>query len=102
MISQISPPPHNLVPSSFLSRITTQDPQSRSWLGFTESRVLGFLRFLEYLPLRHPLHFFPAVSKTDKSPNSLCYFIGFDVDKVALEAGADRNIHVDECAYKFT
>jgi poly(A) polymerase len=80
-----------------------QDAGSRSWLGYAESRVLHYCRALEYLPLRHPLHFFPIVSKTDKSPNALCYFIGFDVDMQAFAGrpSADRVISVDECTQRF-
>ena len=77
------------------------DAESRSWIGFAESRVLGFSRFLEFLPLRHPLHFYPVVSRTDKSPNSVCYFIGFDIDMKAFEGKSDKNIYIDECVHKF-
>ena len=78
-----------------------QDAESRSWIGFCESRVLGFCRFLEYLPLKKPLHFYPIVSRTDKTANSICYFIGFDIDKKAFVGKSDKNIYIDECAYKF-
>ena len=78
-----------------------QDADSRSWIGFCESRVLGFCRFLEYLPLKKPLHFYPIVSRTDRTANSICYFVGFDIDKKAFVGRSDKNIYVDECTHKF-
>lgn len=77
------------------------DADSRHWIGFVESRILGFTRFFEHLPLHHPIHLYPIVSKTQKSANSICYFIGFDIDtKAALKYGGD--IHIDDCAFKFS
>ena len=70
-------------------------------IGFCESRVLGYTRFLEYLPLKHPLHFYPVVSKTDKSNNSICYFIGFNIDSKQFIGKSDKSIYIDDCTSKF-
>lgn len=56
--------------------------QSRSWIGFVESRLrrLTVHPFLQRLPLLTPIHLHPVVSHTEKSPHSVCYFIGFHID----------------------
>ena len=72
-----------------------------TYTGFCESRVLGYTRFLEYLPLKHPLHFYPVVSKTDKSNNSICYFIGFNIDSKQFIGKSDKSIYIDDCTSKF-
>jgi hypothetical protein len=79
------------------------DTEARSWIGYVESRLLGYCRFLEPLPLRHPLHFYPVMSRTDRSMHSVCYFIGFDVDAQAFVgvAPSDRHIYVDEATSRF-
>jgi poly(A) polymerase len=79
---------------------TGDDPESRSWIGFVESRILSFARYLEHLPLQHPIHQYALMSKTKKSDNSICYFIGFNIDQ-KLAARVDKNIHIDDCANKF-
>ena len=70
-------------------------------MGFVESRIGRLPQFLESLPLKHPIHFYPVPSKTQQSKNSICYFIGFDIDQ-KLAARGDKNIHIDHCAYNFT
>ena len=75
------------------------DPESRSWMGYVESRVRGFPQYLEGLPLQRPIHLYPVQSKTEKSANSVCYFIGFDVDKTRFNP--DKPLHVDSCTYNF-
>jgi poly(A) polymerase len=77
------------------------DAGCRSWVGYAESRVLHFCRLLEHLPLRAPLHFYPIVSRTDKAPTALCYFIGFDIDTQAFTGRSDKTIRIDECAARF-
>jgi hypothetical protein len=79
---------------------TGDDEESRSWIGFVESRIGRLPQFLESLPLKHPIHFYPVPSRTQQSPNSLCYFIGFEIDQ-KLAARGDKNIHIDHCAYNF-
>jgi poly(A) polymerase len=78
---------------------TGDNAESRQWIGFVESRILSFAKQLEYLPLMHPIHLFPIVSKTQKSENSLCYFIGFDIDKKAVNKR--EGVRVDISAQKF-
>ncbi len=78
---------------------TGEDYESRSWIGFVESRILGFSRYLERLPLKYPIHFYPTRSKTEKSANSVCYFFGFDVDVKLVPKG--EGIHIDHCALQF-
>lgn len=76
---------------------------SRSWLGFVESRLRRFTLppFLQTLPIKVPIHLYPMVSKTNKSSNSICYFIGFNIDHKQLESRTDKSIRIDEIAYKF-
>lgn len=57
------------------------DETSRSWMGYCESRIRFILKYLAYLPIK-PLHFYPVKSKTTVSANSICYFIGFNIDTV--------------------
>ena len=85
----------------FRSPGTGDDEESRSWMGFVESRIGRLPQFLESLPLKHPIHFYPVPSKTQESANSICYFIGFDIDQ-KLAARGDKNIHIDHCAYNFS
>lgn len=81
---------------------TGDDVESRAWIGYVESRLLGLLTSLEYdrLPLQTPIHFYPEFSKTQKSAKSICYFIGFNVDREAA-AKTDGHIHIDDCVFKF-
>lgn len=82
---------------------TGEDAESRSWIGFVESRIRRFVLypFLERLPLKRPVQLFPVMSKTQKSPNSVCYFIGFDLDLETISKMQDKNIYIDDCAYRF-
>ena len=71
------------------------DVDSKSWIGYCESRIRTFLPFIhrdESLSgIKRPLHLFPKSSKTQKSANSLCYFVGFNADKsVNLADAASR------------
>jgi hypothetical protein len=79
------------------------NPESRGWAGFVESRIRRFLQypFLETLPIIHPIQLYPIVSKTTRSAYSSCYFIGFHLDVDAIEQMDDKNIHIDDCAYRF-
>jgi poly(A) polymerase len=82
---------------------TGENAESRSWHGFVESRIRRFTQYpyLETLPIRHPIHLYPIVSKTTKSAFSICYFIGFDLDLQALAERDDKNVHIDNCAFHF-
>jgi poly(A) polymerase len=82
---------------------TGDNLDSRSWTGFVESRIRRLTQYpyLETLPIRRPIQLYPIVSKTAKSGFSTCYFIGFDLDLDVLRESADKNIHIDTCAYKF-
>lgn len=82
---------------------TGDNVESRSWTGFVESRIRRLIQYpyLETLPIRKPIQLYPVVSKTTKSAFSTCYFIGFDLDLDAINASADKNIHIDTCAYHF-
>ena len=75
------------------------DQESRSWMGFVEMRITRLPQQLETLPLKHPIHLYPRSSKTQKSANSICYFIGFDVDPKLVRA--DKNINIDQAVYLF-
>ena len=72
------------------------DADSKSWIGYCESRIRTFLSFIhrdESLSgIRRPLHLFPKSSKTLKSANSLCYFVGFN---------ADKSVNLADAASKF-
>lgn len=78
-----------------------ENPESRSWIGFVESRLRRFIPFLETLPLKMPIQLYPVMSKTQKSNFSVCYFIGFNLDMDAISAMTDKNIHINECVYRF-
>jgi poly(A) polymerase len=82
--------------------LTGDNAESRSWLGFVESRIRRLTQYpyLESLPIKCPIHLFPVKSKT-ASGLSECYFIGFDLDLDQLRQSADKNIHIDSVAYKF-
>jgi len=51
------------------------------------------------LPILNPIHLFPVQSKTNKSDNSICYFIGFNVDRAIFKA--DRPLNIELCASRF-
>lgn len=85
---------------------TGQDDASRSWMGFVESRIrhLSSPKYLgntHQYPIKLPIHFYPVVSKTQKSANSICYFFGFNVDNAQLNRGRNE-LHLDECFSRFT
>jgi poly(A) polymerase len=82
---------------------TGENTESRSWIGFVESRIRRFTQhpFLSTLPLLLPIHLYPVVSKTAKSAYSICYFIGFSIDYDLLQRIGDNNIHIDECVSRF-
>ena len=82
---------------------TGDNTESRSWIGFVESRIrrLTLYPYLDTLPIKTPIQLFPIVSKTNKSEYSLCYFIGFDLDLDILRERQDKNIHIDTIASYF-
>jgi poly(A) polymerase len=75
------------------------DSLSRGWIGFVESRIRTFLNVIEPLALAPPIHLYPKGSKTQKSDNSLCYFVGFDVDHSRLRA--DKTIDFNAAVSRF-
>lgn len=82
---------------------TGENSESRSWIGFVESRIRRLIQypFLETLPLLHPIQLYPVVSKTKKSDYSICYFIGFNLDLDSLAQMPDKNIHIDDVVSRF-
>jgi poly(A) polymerase len=79
------------------------DEDSRSWIGYVESRVGRLSQSLERLPLKHPIHFFPRYSKSNKGGSSICYFIGFHLDhNHRLIQRGDKDIHIDSAVAEFT
>ena len=78
------------------------DETSRSWIGFVESRIRQFTttKFLGSLPLKLPIHLFPVVSKTTKSDNSVCYFIGFNIDTARTKL--NKNLYLEDCINRYT
>lgn len=82
---------------------TGDNSESRSWIGFVESRIRRFTQypFLETLPVKLPIHLHPRNIVTDKSANAICYFIGFKLDVGRILESKDKNIHIDDCARRF-
>jgi poly(A) polymerase len=80
---------------------TGNDSESRSWTGFVESRIRRFIPVLERLPLKKPIQLYPVLNKTQKSANSFCYFIGFNLDLERINLVMDKNIYIDDCVYRF-
>lgn len=78
-----------------------ENAESRSWIGFVESRLRRFVPYLESLPLKTPIQLYPVMSRTQKSEYAVCYFIGFNFDLAIINELADRNIHIDDCVYRF-
>lgn len=76
-----------------------EDEQSRSWIGFVESRLGRVPDYLQKLPL-DPIHLHPVRSKTSRSANSCCYFIGFNVDKARMREDS-KVIHIDRAMADF-
>jgi poly(A) polymerase len=77
------------------------DVESRRWIGFCESRIRRLLQYLEKLPIKAPIQLYPNKSKTQLSPCSICYFIGFDFDMEFLNQVDNKNIHIDYCVEDF-
>lgn len=82
---------------------TGENAESRSWIGFVESRIRRLIQYpyLETLPVSHPIQLFPIVSKTKKSDYSICYFIGFNLDLDLLRVMETKDVHIDECVARF-
>eukprot|EP01034_Spumella_vulgaris_P023186 gene23186-29381_t len=82
---------------------TGQNSDSRSWIGFVESRIRRIVQYpyLENLPLKYPIQLYPVVSKTTKSDYSICYFVGFDLDLPQLAQMSDKNVHIDDVIFRF-
>lgn len=83
------------------------DMHSRSWISFVEARVLRFPQYLEVLPIKLPIHLFPVQSKTVRSANSICYFVGFNVSlesgkKFISECRDGLDSAIDAFRYEFT
>jgi len=74
------------------------DAVSRSWISYVESRIRHILPALAMLPVKS-LHFYPKFSKTTHSDNSICYFIGFDVDRLRCRG---KEIRIDYSVKQFT
>lgn len=74
------------------------DEISRGWIGFVESRIRHFtsIKYLGSLPLLKPIHLHPVVSKTQKSQNSVCYFIGLNIDPKC------KSLYLEDCVNRFT
>lgn len=75
------------------------DPESRGWVGFVESRIRSFTSMIEQQAIIHPIHLYPKGSKTQKSANSLCYFIGFNIDTQKLRA--DKTLDLQSAIARF-
>jgi poly(A) polymerase len=80
---------------------TGDNEDSRSWIGFVESRLVRLPDYLQKLPLEAPLHLYPVRSKTSKSMNSCCYFIGFNIDHARLKTKEDKVIPIDRAVSEF-
>jgi poly(A) polymerase len=82
--------------------LTGDNADSRSWLGFVESRIRRLMQYpyLETLPIKKPIHLFPVKSKTENGLSE-CYFVGFDLDLDQLRERQDKNIHIDTVAFHF-
>ncbi len=78
---------------------TGDNMESRSWMGFCETFMRGFPQQLRGLPIANPIHLFPVQNKTAKSDNSICYFIGFNLDRERFKS--DKPLDIDFAANKF-
>lgn len=78
------------------------DDESRSWIGFVESRIrhLSSPMYLGSLPIKRPIHLYPVVSRTIKSSKSVCYFFGFNVDDSKL-GRSHKELYLDDCISRF-
>jgi poly(A) polymerase len=76
------------------------DEISRSWMGFVESRIGKLSDYLQRLPI-DPIHLYPVRSKTHKSPNSCCYFIGFNVDPSKFRPKDEKVVYIDRAVTSF-
>ena len=52
-------------------------------------------------PLETSVTLLSSRIKTDKSNNSICYFIGFNIDSKQFIGKSDKNIYIDDCTSKF-
>jgi len=75
--------------------------ESRGWIGFVESRLRRFIPLMESLPVKMPIQLYPVTCKTQKSSYSVCYFIGFNFDLDIVKNLPNKDIHIDECVYRF-
>ncbi len=75
--------------------------QSRSWIGFVESRLrrLTLHPFLERLALMTPIHLYPV--SHGESDDNVCYFIGFHIDYARLEESGSKELHIDQVVAQF-
>lgn len=82
---------------------TGENAESRSWIGFVESRIRRLTQYpyLESLPIKSPIHLHPVVSRTLKSANSICYFIGFSFNTAVIQDSGDNVVRIDECVGHF-
>eukprot|EP00605_Chrysophyceae_sp_TOSAG23-4_P001204 GSChrysophyteH1.ASY1.ANO1.1313.1 assembled CDS len=78
---------------------TGDNLESRSWMGFVESYIRGFPQYLRVLPVENPIHLYPVQSKTAKSANSVCYFVGFNVDRTRFKP--DKPLNIEAAASRF-
>jgi poly(A) polymerase len=79
-----------------------EDVESKGWIGFVEARIRRLPVILaQSFPLRAPVHLHPVVFKTQKSANSICYFIGFDVDVESFQAIGIPELNFDDTTSKF-
>lgn len=80
---------------------TGKDPESIGWIAYVESRIRRFLPYLEDLPLQMPINLYPVLYPTAKSANSICYFIGFNIDYEAFEATGRKPLPINERVHDF-
>jgi poly(A) polymerase len=79
-----------------------EDVESKGWIGFVEARIRRLPVILaQSFPLRAPVHLHPVVFKTQKSANSICYFIGFDVDVDSFQSIGIPELNFDDTTAKF-
>lgn len=77
------------------------DMDSRSWMGFCESRLVALPRYLENSCTKNIIHLYPVAHKTSGA-NSFCYFIGFDFDdKYKKEDKAEVERIISQCCNEF-
>lgn len=78
------------------------DMESKSWIGFVEARIRRLpVMLANFFPLKAPVHLHPVLFKTTKSANSICYFIGFDVNKEEFKRSGVTDLNFDDTVAKF-